>query len=60
MHVQPERRRPPVDDPTVTLLCHIASHNGFGGIVVVNAIPLRSPDPAGAIDMATAWDTSQD
>lgn len=28
--------------------------------MVVNAIPLRSPDPAGAIDMATAWDTSQD
>jgi hypothetical protein len=34
------------DDPTITLLCHIASHNGYGGIVVVNAIPLISSTPA--------------
>lgn len=34
------------DDQTITLLCHVAKHNGFGGIVVVNGIPLRSSDPA--------------
>lgn len=48
-----------VDDQTITLLCHIASHNGFGGLVVVNAIPLRSPKPAAAIEM-TNWDKTQD
>lgn len=25
-----------VDDPTITLVCQIAAHNGYGGIVVVN------------------------
>jgi len=30
------------DDPTITLVCHVAAHNGYGGIVVVNGIPLRS------------------
>lgn len=45
-----------VDDPTITLLCQIASHNGYGGIVVVNGIPLRSPKPAEAIDMVNTWD----
>lgn len=44
-----------VDDPTITLLCHIARHNGFGGIVVCNAIPLRSSKPADAIDMELNW-----
>lgn len=39
------------DDPTITLVCHIAAHNGFGGIVVVNAIPLRSAIPGPAVDM---------
>jgi len=48
-----------VDDQTITLLCHIASHNGYGGLVVVNAIPLRSPKPADAIAM-TNWDKTQD
>lgn len=47
------------DDPTITLLCHIASHNGYGGIVVVNGIPLRSPRPAEAIDMVNTWDKRQ-
>ena len=36
------------DDPTVTLLMHIASHNGYGGIVIVNLCPLRSPTMAHA------------
>lgn len=45
-----------IDDPTVSLLCHIASFNGYGGIVVVNAIPLCGSTPAAAIDMANAWD----
>lgn len=48
-----------VDDPTIKLLCHIASHNGYGGIVVVNAIPLRSPTPADAIAMAN-WHATRD
>jgi hypothetical protein len=48
------------DDPTITLLCHIASHNGYGGIVVCNAIPLRSSTPADAIDMVMTWDKRQD
>jgi len=45
-----------VDDPTIKLLMQIASHNGFGGIVVVNGIPLRSSKPAEAIDMVNTWD----
>lgn len=44
-----------LDDPTITLLCHIAAHNGFGGIVVVNGIPLRSSSPGPAVEM-TRWD----
>lgn len=48
-----------MDDPTVSLVCHIASHNGYGGIVVVNAIPLRSSTPAAAIAM-TNWDKTRD
>jgi len=35
-----------VNDPTVTLLMHIASHNGYGGITVVNLCPLRSSTTA--------------
>lgn len=47
------------DDPTINLTCHIAAHNGFGGIVVVNGIPLRSPDPAPAFEMLE-WDKTSD
>jgi hypothetical protein len=47
------------DDPTITLLCHIAAHNGYGGIVVVNGIPLRGSTPAEAIEM-TRWDERQE
>lgn len=43
-----------IDDPTITLLMQIASHNGFGGLIVVNAIPLRSSTPGAAIAM-TRW-----
>ena len=43
------------DDPTIKLLCQIAKHNLYGGILVVNAIPLRSSTPAAAIDFAN-WD----
>lgn len=43
-----------VDDPTISLLSHIASHNGYGGITVVNACPLRSSDPALAAAMIRA------
>lgn len=39
------------DDPTVTLVSHIAAHNGYGGIIVVNLCPLRSSQPKPAIDM---------
>lgn len=48
-----------IDDPTITLLCWIASFNGYGGIVVVNAIPLRSSKPAEAIRMVNTWDKRQ-
>lgn len=48
------------DDPTVSLLCHIASHNGFGGIVVVNGIPLRSSTPDEAVEMVNTWDKRRD
>lgn len=48
-----------VDDPTITLLRQIASHNGYGGIVVVNGIPLRSPTPAEAVDMINTRDQRQ-
>lgn len=47
------------DDPTIALVCQIAAHNGFGGIVVVNLIPLRSPNPEPAVEM-TNWDRTQD
>ena len=47
------------DDPTISLLCQIASHNGYGGIVVVNGIPLRSSKPAEAVDMVNTWDKRQ-
>ena len=47
------------DDPTISLLCQIAAHNGYGGIVVVNGIPLRSPDPAPAFAMLE-WDKASD
>ncbi len=48
-----------VDDPTINLVCQIASHNGYGGIVVVNGIPLRSSTPSEAVAM-TNWDKTQD
>lgn len=44
-----------VDDPTIILLCHIAAHNGYGGIVVVNGIPLRSSNPDDAAYMVNTW-----
>lgn len=38
------------DDPTIKTLCKRASRTwGFGGIAVVNIIPLRSPQPRDAI-----------
>jgi hypothetical protein len=43
------------DDQTVALLCHIAAHNGFGGLQVVNGIPLRTPDPALQASMVNEW-----
>jgi hypothetical protein len=48
-----------IDDPTITLLCNIAAHNGYGGIVVVNLIPLRSSKPKPAIEM-TRWDVTRE
>lgn len=43
-----------VNDPTIKLLMEIASHNGFGGILVSNLCPLRSSTPRPAIDMLKA------
>lgn len=40
-----------VDDQTITLLCQIASHNGYGSLVVVNICPLRSSTTGAAFDM---------
>lgn len=48
-----------VDDNTIKLVCRIASHNGYGGIVVVNGIPLISSDPAPAFQMLE-WDRGRD
>jgi hypothetical protein len=48
------------DDPTIGLVSHIASHNGYGGIVVVNGIPLRSSTPSAAVDMVNTWDKRQE
>lgn len=45
-------------DQTVNLLCHIASHNGYGKIVVVNAIPFRSSDAGTAARYAKENDSS--
>jgi hypothetical protein len=49
-----------IDDPTAVLLSHIAAHNGFGGIVVVNGIPLRGSTPHEAIRLTNHWDTLQE
>ncbi|WP_054022863.1 DUF1643 domain-containing protein, partial [Piscinibacter sakaiensis] len=48
------------DDPTVSLVMQIAAHNGFGGITVMNGIPLIDSKPASAIDMVNTWDIRQD
>lgn len=48
-----------IDDPTITLLCHIAAHNGYGCIVVVNGIPLRSSKTEPQYAMLE-WDKTQD
>lgn len=55
----PSTAGPEVDDNTVNLVCQIASHNGYGGIMVVNGIPLRSSVPAPAIQMLE-WDKASD
>ncbi len=47
------------DDQTIRLLCQIASHNGFGGIVVVNGIPLCDSSPKPALEMLE-WDKRQE
>lgn len=44
------------DDPTITTLMHRASRWGYGGIVVVNLIPLRSSMPDAAVDMVSTFD----
>jgi hypothetical protein len=48
-----------IDDRTITLLMQLASNNGYGGILVVNGIPLRSSKPAEALAMLR-WDETQD
>lgn len=47
------------DDPTVSLLMQIAAHHGYGGLTVVNGIPLVSSTPAAAADMVNTWDKRQ-
>lgn len=48
-----------IDDPTITLVCHVAAHNGFGGITVVNGIPLRSSKTEPQFAMLD-WDKTQE
>lgn len=48
-----------VQDATVTLLCHIAAHNGYGGIVVVNGVPLRSSKPETAAEIVNTWERTR-
>ncbi len=48
-----------VDDRTITLLMQLASNNGYGGILVVNGIPLRSSKPEEALAMLR-WDETHD
>jgi hypothetical protein len=48
-----------VDDPTASLVTHIAAHHGYGGFSVVNGIPLVSSDPAAAAHMVNTWDSRQ-
>ncbi|MFZ5698755.1 MAG: DUF1643 domain-containing protein [Pseudomonadota bacterium] len=49
------------DDPTIRTLMQRASRVwGYGGIEVVNLIPLRSPNPAPAIDFVNHWDERRD
>ncbi len=48
------------DDATIALLCHVAAHNSYGGIVVVNGIPLRSSNPDAAVDMVNTWEERRD
>lgn len=48
-----------IDDPTISLVCHIAAHNGFGGIEVVNGIPLCTSKPGPALEMLK-WDKTRE
>lgn len=48
-----------IDDPTIKLVCHIAAHNGFGGITVVNGIPYRSSKTEPQFAMLD-WDKTQE
>lgn len=48
-----------VDDMTIRLLMQLASNNGYGGILVVNGIPVRSSKPAEALAMLQ-WDKAKD
>jgi hypothetical protein len=56
----PSKANHEVNDPTITILCQIAAANGYGGIVVVNGIPLRTSAPGAAADFANNWDKRQD
>lgn len=44
------------DDPTILTLCQRAVRWGYGSIVVVNLVPLRSSAPGEAVDMVETWD----
>ena len=55
----PSEANADIDDPTISLVCHIAAHNGFCGIMVVNGIPLKSSVPTPAVRMVN-WDKRND
>lgn len=59
MHVQPKHSRSQGDDPTINLLCQIAAFNEYGGLTVVNGIPLRSATPAPALQMLEWYRTGE-
>ncbi len=52
MLFQPNRAEYNLHDPAIAHLRSIASHNGFGELVLVHGVPLHSLYPGDAIEMA--------
>lgn len=54
----PSRADADADDPTMSQISAIASHNGFGALTVVNLCPLRSSTMAPALAMLASTATA--